>query len=209
MLSGISYELGPLRSLSADASANQEECLAACGVSSYSELNGELIEVPKQTIQRALRQAKRRAAEVDAVLVVTESFKELVGNATRPAHNDLQKARNAIFDAVADVGVRVAPVFCSTFGGSSNFLQAIFMAKPLVESGAVDCLLIVCVDKKSAGESRFMSDAVALIGDGVAACVLGQEFKTGADAYELEYTKIVPFLDARNPGRWQRIILVI
>jgi 3-oxoacyl-[acyl-carrier-protein] synthase III len=211
LLSGISYELGQLRSVSTTASEGEAkeaaQILIANGVSSYSQLDERLIEVAKRNIRKALWRAKRRAADVDAVLVVTESFTEFSGNTTRLAQGTFQQARNAIFDAVADVGVRVAPVFCSTFGGSSNFLQAIFIAKPMVESGAVDCLLIVCADKRGADESRFMYDAVALVGDGVAACVLSRQSKARAGAYEVEYAQIAPFTDARNPGHLQRMLL--
>ena len=200
LLSGIAYELGELCPLPA------AEDDAAFGVSSYSIMNKELIEVTKETIRQALQRAKRDPDEVDAVLVVTESFKEFEGESTRAAQTSFQKARNIIWDAVSDVGIRGAPVFCSSFGGSGNFLQAIFMAKPMVELGGVGCLLVVCADKMSTGDTRFMSAAMAQAGDSVAACILSNESKDGADAYEVEFMNIVPFTFARNPGLLERML---
>jgi 3-oxoacyl-[acyl-carrier-protein] synthase III len=210
-LSGLSYELGRLRPI-ADIvddgeSGEAVEILLSKGAQTYSQFDESLIDVIKRSAANSLRDSGIRAEEVGAVLVVTESFSGIMEASVGQGRSQFREARDALFDALAAVGVTKAPVFCTTFGGSSNFLQAVFMTMPLIETGRIDYMLIVCADRQPPAVSRFMYDAVALIGDGVATCVATLKPRPNADAYELEYVGISPFANAADLGDWGRMLL--
>ncbi len=208
-LCGINYELGSIHGIDATLfTIDPEESLKLFiekGVGSYSKFDGPITEVIQRSVLRSLSDAMVPPEEVDCVLIISESFSG-IHDSGAPS-SDFRDVRNLLFDILADVGIANAAIFCTAFGGSSNFLQAIFMVKPLIEAGIRRNVLFVCVDRLTAGQTRVMDVAVAVTGDGVATCVVTQEPKSTAPIFSIEYAGISPYRTSKHKKDWNHLIL--
>jgi 3-oxoacyl-[acyl-carrier-protein] synthase III len=193
-LTGMAYEVGRKRDVSSILDEGESDTtlglLVAKGTQSFSKLDVPLIESIARCAVSTMTDAGVAAEEIDGVLLVTESYSELLDLPPEQIGLGFRNARNAFLDMLVSLRITKAAVFSSAYGGSSNFLQAVFLAKPLVESGKISRLLIICADKVPAGISRFMQDAIVVTGDGVASCIVMSEPPHSAPAFELEYVGI-------------------
>jgi len=196
-LSGVSTKLGrlyPVDEILRQGDRPEDVALLIeKGMKSFSILERPLIPTIAECINGTLVLSGLKPSEIDGIIVVTESFSELSEATVLGGEIQVRMARNALFDTFLALGFERAPVYCSSFGGSSNFLQVMQLAHPLVFTGRVKQLLIVSVDCQPRDISRFMSDAIALTGDGIATCILNSDPKS-SNCYEVEFVNIVPFL---------------
>lgn len=207
---GISYALGEIRPLDAAAAGAPPEMLARLrqkGVHSFSRMDGAVPAAITQCVRRTLELAATTPAEIDSVLFVTESFTGFTDLEPMPGHSLVRAHRNLAVDAVAGAGVDDVPMFCSTFGGSSNLLQALFLAKPVLEFTSQKNMLLVCIDRLPPGVSRVMDVAEAVTGDGVATCLLTRQPKQPGSAFEIERVGITPYAHPDRHAGWNQLIL--
>lgn len=127
-LCGVSAALGrlcPIAELRDEGESQQTvELPAEKGVETFSRFEGSPLDIVARHVVETLRGADVAPGDVDGVLIVTESFSECIARPVARGETPLWAARGSLFDLLAELGVRRAPIFCSTFGGSSNFLQA-------------------------------------------------------------------------------------
>ena len=191
------YRLGnltPVDEADPDVLAKQElQALRSKGLRTFSLLDRPLADVIGECIESTLAGWDR--ADIDAVLFVTESFSQLPIAGIARAETPFGGMRNALLQMCVGLGIRNARYFAASFGGSSNFLQALFLAKPLVESGGVRNLLVVCADRQPPRLSRLMADAGAIVGDGVAACVLSADPAPSQASWKIEHVGITPSMN--------------
>jgi 3-oxoacyl-[acyl-carrier-protein] synthase III len=209
---GIAYELGELCSvheiLEEGISQESFDALLEKGLQTYSRFDTPLPEAIKRCAAGTLAEAGVEPGEVDAVIVVTECFAGLIEGREPDGDPDFRAARNVVFDSLAGIGITSAVYFCTTFGGSSNFLQAAMIAKPLVEGGNFRNMLMVCADRIPHGETRLMEAAVALTGDGVATClVTARQPARALPSFGIEYVGISPYMGTGHQTDWTRLIL--
>lgn len=198
-ISGIAIELGrfcPADDILKDGDTPKDvKLLIEKGVKSYSKLEVPLSKIVIKCIKETLALACLKPSEVNGVFLITESFSELLETPIARGDTPMWTARNALFEVFSNIGIESSPVFCSTYGGSSNFLQGLYLAYPLAETGRAKHILLICIDCMPPNVSRFMPNAIALTGDGVASCIISTEPKSNI-FYEIEHIGIVPYLRA-------------
>lgn len=207
---GISYTLGdlhPLEQASADLTPEVIARLRKKGIGKFSKLEGAVPEAITACVRRTLEETNTSPREIDSVMFVTESFTGFTDLEPLPGHSLVRAHRNLAVDAVSDAGVNDVPMFCSTFGGSSNLLQALFLAKPVLEFTSQRNMLLVCVDRLPPDVNRLMDVAEAVTGDGVATCLLTREPKHAGSAFEIERVGITPYAHPDRHAEWNRLIL--
>jgi len=203
VLNGISYELGnllPIESLM-DEGLQMETVseLLAKQLSSVSVIQRPMFDAIRDCIRQTLEASDLGAASIDTVIVVTESFEEIVSQEPAGAWN-FKAMRDRVVELLRDLGIGGASLLCATFGGCTNMLQAIGLASDLVRGGTRKNVLIVAAEKCSTVESRIMQDAVALSGDGVATCIVGADASHKSNRYRIDGSSIVPIGAARTGG---------
>ena len=205
-VSGSAYRLGrlvPISELDRTEPAVAPGLLADYGVESYSRF---VEPVPVTAIAEcaAFSIAGLDPSEIDAVVVVTESFSEFLTDPPEPGMTPLRSQRNRVLQALAALGLVRAPVFAVTYGGSSNFVQAMLVTRSLIRSGDATMILVVCAERQPTNVSRFMQASVAMTGDGIATCVVGSHRRPG---YQLEYVGISRFAPPRDPTSFTGAVL--
>lgn len=205
-LCGISYDIGELHDIG-DLRANGEseeaiELLLDRGVRSFSKLDGSLEEFMLRKSLDTLAEINLKPSQVDAVIVVTESFAELIDGPPTRGDTRFRTMRNRLFTSFSGIGINKKVFICSTFGGSGNFLNAMFITAPLIRTGQLNNVLMICADQNPLGVSRFMEDSLAVAADGVAACLLSSSPPSRVTALKVDYAGITPFIVSEE---WQHL----
>jgi len=203
-LGGIAYALGEIREIASleddPAAKDAAEILAAVGVTSFSRLSRQAAELIAECATRSTAECRLLPSLIDTVLVVTESYATLRKSEPRAGETEFWAARNRLLDIFGALGIGRARYFSSSFGGSSNFTQALYLAVSLQDAGRAERILIVCADAHPDGVTRYMADSVAITGDGVASCLLSNAPITGAGpSWRLEHVGVTPYLVPPNP----------
>lgn len=195
---GISYEIGELCDIGELRSDGEtEESVALLrdqGIRAFSKLNCDLEETILRKSLDTLEALDLPPSDIDAVLIVTESFAELFGGPATRGDTIFRTMRNRLFSSFSRIGVNKKVFMCSTFGGSGNFLNAVFLATPLLRTGQLNNILMVCADLNPPGVSRYMEESLAVAGDGVASCLLTSSFPTRSERLRIDYAGITPFV---------------
>jgi 3-oxoacyl-[acyl-carrier-protein] synthase III len=118
------------------------------------------------SVQRSLASAGLEAADVDRVLIASESI--LIAE-SKAAH---QAARSRLYMVLAGLGLGHVPVLMLTFAGCGSAVAALEYAALLVDRGEARAVLVVTVDRVLPGGRRVLPPAVSILGDGAASCVV-------------------------------------
>lgn len=208
-LDGIAFELGRLCAIAEAAAHGVSEDdlfeLTAKGQETFSRFDAPVVEAIQRCALATLDQTGIAARAIDGVLVVTECFAGLSEGLAVAAEPAFRTARNLVFDSLAAISIDRATIFCATFGGSSNFLQAVILAKALVETGAYQRLLMLCIDRLPADENRMMDAALAVTGDGVATCLISANPEVGG--LLIDYAGVTPYAPSAQPGALPSMVL--
>lgn len=195
LLRAISYEVGtavPVGQLIDDGvSIETVNELLEKGVQGYSMLQRPLADALRDCALQSIATAGLVCDDIDAVIVVTESFTELFGSDAEVA--TFREVRNRSFDLFYAVGIRKAAIFCATFGGCTNLLQAVLTAKAMVQQGRTRHVLVVAAERFADADSRLMKEAVSVAGDGVAACIVSAAERAQETCFALDYISIAPY----------------
>jgi 3-oxoacyl-[acyl-carrier-protein] synthase-3 len=173
-LSGISYVLGETKDLAALAEAGVSEeallVLRASGLERFPRYAGSLEELCLAAIRRALEKAQADPLAIDAAFFATETM------AAGPAGAEsLKGARAQIYRALHRAGTKHAFPAGITYSGCANFAASVAAAAGFIATGACRTALVVAVDVQSSDRIRLVPPAVAVMGDGAAACVVRAE----------------------------------
>lgn len=199
-ISGISFNLGELKSVDnlIDAGSLDDEItrLKEKDILTYSEIENCPYEIIFDCVKTTLEDTNNNADDIDAILFVTESFEALQERCFSSEQCDFLGARNALFERLIDHGFIKAPIFCTTFGGSSNFLQGMCIAQSFLNSGAYSNVLVICIDLHTNRTSRFIDDAIAVAGDSVAVCLLSKKKLSGG--FKIQHVNINAFQQSQK-----------
>ena len=197
-LCGISYDIGELCDIGAIRADGETEVaielLQGRGVRGFSKLEGNLEEIMLRKSLETLNELCVQPSGIDSVIVVTESFGQLMDGSISRGDTEFRAMRNRLFSSLSRIGINKKVFMCSTFGGSGNFLNAVFMIAPLVRTGQLRNVLMVCVDQNPPGVSRYMEESLAVAGDGVATCLLTSSPTIQAAPLRIDYVGITPFM---------------
>lgn len=211
ILCGLAAELGdilPISDLAGPAPHHEQISeLEEMGLRTFSCMGEGVLDAVTRCVASTLDSAQLLPQEIKAVMFVTEAFTAVTDSCPHGGESLIRFHRNALADAVAAAGVVNVPTFCSTYGGSSNLLQGIFLIKHVVEFTKCTPVLVVCVDRVPPGTARWMDAAVALTGDGVASCILTAGPVDTKPALKIEHVGITPYATAGAGNDWSRLIV--
>lgn len=207
-LGGLAYRLGELRPVTdptgADEAADAAELLVSRGVRTYARFADDPFALLPDCVAESLDLARTRPDEIDAVLLVTESYADLFTGPVLRGETAFRAGRNRLIDAINAAGMTRAALFSATYGGSCNVVQALFLARALVTAGAVNRVLLVCADRHPQSVARFMEQAIAMTGDALAVCVLADGPALGDATYRVDHvglSRYRPVAAADDLGR--------
>lgn len=210
-LGAISYRLGDLCDVSTGVlppePAEALDLLVAKGVASYARFAADPSEdLLPMCVQETLVRAELQPADIDVVVLVTESYGDLFGGgAAIWGETPFRARRNRLVDILNATGLHRAALFSTTYGGSANFLQALALVRPLVESGTASNALVVCAERHPADVPRFMEQAIAMTGDGVCACVVRKSPRPGW--YRVEHVGLSRYRPVAAAGEFGKLVL--
>lgn len=211
VIRGISYRMGTVRAVQdlvgEGLSIEAVTELLEKGVKGFSVFDRPIADAVKECTVQSLSLAGISAAEIDTVILITESFSELFVETGRSLKGSFRDVRDQAFDLFYSLGIRNSSILCATYGGCTNFLQAILLAKALVSQGASRNVLLVAAEKFASTEARLMKEAVSIAGDGVAACVVNSDLSTGEGAYRIDYVSIAPYKNTQSGGDAASLLL--
>jgi 3-oxoacyl-[acyl-carrier-protein] synthase III len=197
LVSGIRFEIGEpagVCDLIGDGfSVEDAGQLIDQGVVGVSVLARPLAQTMAACIRQSLAAAQLEAAEVDTVILATESFGALFDDDPPTAIGPFRHTRNRMFLFLHSLGFRRASVLCATYGACTNLLQAFIMAEALVAKGQSRNVLVVAGEKFGAPAARLMTEAVSMAGDGAAACVVSGQAKAEDGVFRLAYVGAAPY----------------
>ncbi len=203
-LCGISYEIGrlcPIEELQIEGdSVEIVNILLEKGLRTYSKLEEPVSGIIQRCCKKTLDTAGLRAEDIDGVLFVTESFDLILEKPIYGPPHPLRNIRDRLVECLIEIGIEKASFFCSSFGGSGNFLQAVSLGMPLVETGRIHNLLMVCIDCHPPGVSRYLPQSLSVTGDGIATCAIVSTPKAMSMVFEIEYVLMVPFNYTKHLG---------
>jgi 3-oxoacyl-[acyl-carrier-protein] synthase III len=172
--------------------------LRKSGVNSFSKINTPLNVLLNRSILKTLSLAELDKSDIDGVMIVTESYSELVKKDIENGMPPFRVGRNMIFDILTELGLDQVRVFSSTYGGSGNFLNAMFLADSIVRAKRIKNLLMVCFDQVPENVSRFMEDALAVTGDGVSTFVYGYRKHQSFPIHKVDHVNFTSFMKAES-----------
>lgn len=195
VLHSICYEIGelkPIRSLIADGiKVETVDELLGRGVSGYSVLDRPLADGIEACTLQSLESAGLVPDDVDVVILATESFFQMFEAERSDAGDGFRQIRNESFDLFARLGINSASLFCTTYGGCTNLLQALMLARTMVAGGLGRNILIVAAERFGSIQSRLMDEAISIAGDGVATCIVNAD--AGRGGFLLDYVGTAPY----------------
>lgn len=201
---GISTEIGqlhPIDDILIEGDSNELlEELKERGVNTFAKIDTNLSQLIINMIQKTLKNACLDPRDIDGIMIVTESYSGLVEREVERGGTPFRSGRNLLFELLAEIGLQKVSVFSSTYGGSGNFLQAMILADSIIQAGRIDNLLIVCFDRHPTDASRFMIDAIAATGDGIATFIYGKKTNDSIPYHEVQYIGITPYLNVSQCG---------
>ncbi|OOO33546.1 UNVERIFIED_ORG: hypothetical protein BTE55_09820 [Rhizobium sophorae] len=210
-LSGIAYELGdrcPVLDLVGDGiTIDDVSELLERGVSGVAVLKQPLVEALSRCIERTLSSSGVPADDIDTVIVATESFATFFESDVRPDTDIFRLTRDRTFALFHDLGFHRATIQCTTYGGCTNFLQALVTAEALVLKGLSRNVLVVAAEKLGSSRSRFMNEAISLAGDGAAACLISARKDSGSGIFALKHVSAAPYKKYDINGDMAKLLL--
>jgi 3-oxoacyl-[acyl-carrier-protein] synthase III len=197
VISAIRYQVGesvPVCDLVGDGlSMEDARQLLEQGVVGVSVLKCPLAQAMEVCIRESLQSVGLAAADIDTVILATESFGALFEDDGPSAIGPFRNTRNRIFLFLHGLGIRKASVLCTTYGGCTNLLQAFITAEALVTKGLSRKVLIVTGEKFGAASARLMPEAVSMAGDGAAACIVSGKVDHEDGDFRLAYVGASPY----------------
>lgn len=194
ILRAICYEIGdlkPIRSLTADGIAVETvDELLGRGLTGYSVLERSLANAIETCTRDSLEASGLDPGDIDVVILATESFFQMFDEELEAA-DDFRHIRNASFDLFANLGINSASLFCTTYGGCTNLLQALMLARSMVANALGRNVLIVAAEKFGSIQSRLMDEAISIAGDGVATCIVNSDASPGG--FILDHVGTAPY----------------
>lgn len=193
----IAYDLGavtPIEALGGDElPPGAAQILTERGVQGFSRI-ADIDTALRQVVLRCFARSGRSGADIDTVLFLSETFGSLFATGGRGDGASFLDVRNRVFQMLAELGIRRASVSSVTYGGCTNLLQAVSVARSLARDGSARAVLLVAGDRFGSVSSRFMPDAITMCGDGVAACLLTVEKPRNEPSYRILRTSAAPYL---------------
>ncbi|HEY0310969.1 MAG TPA: hypothetical protein VGC56_00590 [Allosphingosinicella sp.] len=161
------------------------------GVTGYSSFHGTLADAIAACTRETLGLAGLASDDIDVVILATESFFQLFDARHSQNSEGFREVRNASFDLFASLGINSASLFCATYGGCTNLLQALMLARAMVGSGLSRNVLIVAAERFGSIKSRLMDEAISIAGDGVATCIVNGDAAPGG--FVLDHVGTAPY----------------
>jgi 3-oxoacyl-[acyl-carrier-protein] synthase III len=197
LVSGVRYEVGecaPMCDLVGEGlSVEDAGLLVEHGVVGVSVLARPLVDAMAACIRGSLRATGLEAADIDTVILATESFSGLFEDDGPTPIGPFRHTRNRLFLFLHGLGIRRASVLCATYGACTNLLQAFIMAETLVAKGQSRNVLIVAGERFAGPASRLMPEAVSMAGDGAASCVVSAQARAQDGVFRLAYVGASPY----------------
>lgn len=209
-LAAIRYQVGALRPvrdlLAGDVPIERVDELLRSGVTGYSELEKRPAELLGALIGDSLMAADIAPSDVDAVILVTESFAQLFGN-DQLSSEMFRNVRNQSFDFLNELGIDKASVYSTSYGGCTNLLHATLLAQVLVERGLSKNVLLIAAEKFISSRARLMDEAISISGDGIASCLITSMATSGSGAFSLRHISIAPYQKLSPETDMPRVVL--
>lgn len=197
VIRAIRYEVGecvPLCDLVGDGLSREEASqLLDQQILGVSVLERPLAQAMEVCIRESVQSAGIAAADIDTVILATESFGALFEDDGPSAVGPFRSTRNRLFQFLYRLGICRASVLCATYGACTNLLHAFIMAEALVTKGLSRNVLIVVGEKFGAPGARLLPEAVSMAGDGAAACIVSGEARREDEAFRLAYVGTRPY----------------
>lgn len=209
-LTAIRYQVGTLRPvqdlLEADVSIEKVNELLQKGVTGYSELELFPAELLVTAIASTLGEAGVVPSQIDAVIIISESFARLFDLGAQ--NGDMfRNVRNQSFDFLSELGINKASVFCASYGGCTNLLQAALLAQTLVERGLSRNVLLVAAEKFASARARLMDEAISIAGDGIASCLVTSDAAAAPGSFRLHHLSVAPYKKFQMEGDVPNLLL--
>jgi 3-oxoacyl-[acyl-carrier-protein] synthase III len=197
VLGAISYEVGEPVKLATLPDHSFPETVARemreYGLTSFARLDRPLGEAAMECVARSLEIAGLAPADIDAVILITESFSEFFPSSADSPAPGFKQVRNRAFDLFFRLGINDASIYCLTYGGCTNLLPALLLAKTMVRGATNRNVLIVAAEKYTTLDSRLMQESISIAGDGVATCIVGAARNAARDSFELDFVGVAPY----------------
>lgn len=211
VLGAISYELGTLRPiqdlLDDGISIERVNELLLRGVSAYSFLERPVSTVMEECVRSSIEAAGIAAADIDTVLLITESFSRLFDLQALDDDDPFRTIRNHAYDFFFDLGITKAAILCTTYGGCTNLLQAVLLAQAMVGKGLSRNVLLVAAEKFGTAKSRLMNEAISVGGDGAGACIVSAAHASGDASFLLDHVSMAPYKKFQLDGNMANLLL--
>lgn len=209
-LTAIRYQVGTLRPvqdlLDADVPIEKVNELLQKGVTGYSELEQFPSELLVTSIRSSLDAAGVAPPEVDAVILITESFARLFDLGAQ--NGDMfRNVRNQSFDFLSELGINKASVFCASYGGCTNLLQAALLAQTLIDKGLSRNVLLVAAEKFASAQARLMDEAISIAGDGIANCLVTSCAAAEPGSFRFHHLSTAPYKKFQMEGDVPNLLL--
>jgi 3-oxoacyl-[acyl-carrier-protein] synthase-3 len=197
VIRAIRYEVGecvPLCDLVGEGLSPEEASqLLDQQIVGVSVLKRPLAQAMEVCIRESVQSAGIAAADIDTVILATESFEALFEDDGPSAVGAFRNTRNRLFLLLQRLGICRASVLCATYGACTNLLHAFIMAEALVTKGLSRNVLIVAGEKFGAPGARLLPEAVSMAGDGAAACIVSSEAPREDGDFRLAYVGTRPY----------------
>ncbi|HKR13376.1 MAG TPA: hypothetical protein VJT15_15035 [Pyrinomonadaceae bacterium] len=207
VIKAIRYEVGecvPLCDLVGEGLSQEDASqLLEQEILGVSVLKHSLTQAMGACIRESVQAAGIAAADIDTVILATESFDALFEDDGASAVGPFRNIRNRLFVFLYRLGINRASVLGATYGACTNLLHAFITAEALVTKGLSRNVLIVAGEKFGAPGARFLREAVSMAGDGAAACIVSSEVRSEDEAFRLAYVGARPYkqVDAKTDSK--------
>jgi 3-oxoacyl-[acyl-carrier-protein] synthase III len=211
VIKAIRYEVGecvPLCDLVGEGlSPAQASQLLEQQIVGISVLERPLAQAMEVCIRESVQTAGIAAADIDTVILATESFEALFEDDGPSTVGPFRHTRNRLFLFLYSLGICKASVLCATYGACTNLLHAFITAEAFVTKGLSRNVLIVAGEKFGAPAARLLPEAVSMGGDGAAACIVSSEARREDEAFRLTYVGTRPYKQVDTTSDSNKMLL--
>lgn len=207
VIKAIRYEVGecvPLADLVGEGLSQEDASqLLDQEIVAVSVLKHSLTQAMDVCIRESMQAAGITGADIDTVILATESFDALFEDNGASAVGPFRNTRNRLFVFLYRLGICQASVLGATYGACTNLLHAFIMAETLLTKGLSRNVLIVAGEKFGSPGARFLREAVSMAGDGAVACIVSREARSEDEAFRLSYVGARPYkqVDAKSDSK--------
>lgn len=176
-LHSIGVAVGPAIPLAEAAGADEDaavvEVLSAEGFRDIPIADSDVCDLARRAMIDTLTRGSIDGADVDAVIVATESFwEEGHGQALTQQRLEHLRLRDSLLQAITDAGLIRAYPYGAWMSACGNLGTALGLARALVVAGQHQRIMVVAAERQLPELPRFMRSGAAALGDGAASCLV-------------------------------------